>query len=385
MIEFEYWWLLVLPLFFMLGWLAARVDMNQLLTESSALPAAYFKGLNFLIKEQHDKAIEAFIEAVKSNTESLELHFALGSLFRRRGEVDRAIHLHQNLLERPQLSEMQKTAIMVELAQDFLKAGLYDRAESLFRTLCAAPSYQQPALRSLLDIYIREREWLRAIETAQELERLSGVPFHVEIAEFHCELAATHPLQADQHLAAALQANPFCIRANIMQGDQALAHGQIDAAIAAWECIETQKPQYLGLIATRLLQAYQALQRGDEGLALLKSWVQKHHLPGVLGVVYEAVLAQDGALAAAELARDELAKRPSLNILDRLLQALETGQSMTQQDIPLMKSTVRYFLGNSRSYCCDQCGFKARLYYWQCPGCNGWETFPPEPKEQPLR
>lgn len=385
MIEFEYWWLLVLPLFFMLGWMAARVDMNQLLSESSALPAAYFKGLNFLIKEQHDKAIEAFIEAVKSNTESLELHFALGSLFRRRGEVDRAIHLHQNLLERPQLSELQKTAIMVELAQDFLKAGLFDRAESLFRKLCDASSYQQPALRSLLDIYIREREWLRAIETAQELELLSGVPFHKEIAEFHCELAAAQPQQADQHLASALRANPFCIRANIMLGDQASALGQIDAAITAWKRIETQKPQYLGLIAARLLQSYQALSRGEEGLALLKSWVQKYNLPAVLNVVYETTLAQEGAHAAAELARAELARQPSLNILDRLLQAMEAGQNVTPQDVPLMKNTVRYFLGNSRSYCCDQCGFKARLYYWQCPGCNGWETFPPEPKEQPLR
>ena len=385
MIEFEYWWLLVLPLFFMLGWMAARVDMNQLLSESSALPAAYFKGLNFLIKEQHDKAIEAFIEAVKSNTESLELHFALGSLFRRRGEVDRAIHLHQNLLERPQLSELQKTAIMVELAQDFLKAGLFDRAESLFRALCDAPSYQQPALRALLDIYIREREWQQAIETARELELLSGVPFHKEIAEFHCELAATHPEQADQHLASALQANPFCIRANIMLGDNAIAAGQHELAIAAWKRIEHQKPQYLGLIAARLLQSYQALGRPEEGLTLLKSWVGKHNLPAVLNVVYEATLANDGAVAAAELARMELAKRPSLNILDRLLQALEPAQNGLSADVPLMKNTVRYFLGNSRSYCCDQCGFKARQYYWQCPGCNGWETFPPEPKEQPLR
>lgn len=388
MIEFEYWWLLVLPLFFVLGWLAARVDMNQLLSESSALPAAYFTGLNFLIKEQHDKAIDAFIEAVKSNTESLELHFALGSLFRRRGEVDRAIHLHQNLLERPQLSELQKTAIMVELAQDFLKAGLFDRAESLFRILCDAPSYQQAALRALLDIYIREREWLRAIETASELQRLSGVPFHKEIAEFHCELAATHPLKLEQHLAASLQTNPFCIRANIMLGDHALDEGRHEDAIAAWQRIEHQKPQYLGLIAARLLTTYQSLSRGDEGLDLLKSWVRKHNLTTVLNVVYEATLAQNGPVSAAEIAREELSKHPSLNVLDRLLQALETsenGASTVQQDVPLMKNTVRYFLGNSRSYCCDQCGFKARQYYWQCPGCNGWETFPPEPKEQPLR
>ncbi len=385
MIEFEYWWLLVLPLFFLFGWMAARVDMNQLLNESSALPASYFKGLNFLIKEQHDKAIEAFIEAVKSNTESLELHFALGSLFRRRGEVDRAIHLHQNLLERPQLSDLQKTAIMVELAQDFLKAGLFDRAESLFRTLCGAPSYQQPALRALLDIYIREREWQRAIDTARELELMSGVPFHKEIAQFHCELATTHPDDAESHLTSALEVNPFCIRASLMRGDKALAEGRHEQAIQAWKHIEHQKPQYLGLVASRLLQCHQAIGRGEEGLALLKNWVQKYNLTSVLNVVYEATLVQNGPRAAAELAREELAKRPSLNIMDRLLQALEHDPASAPVDLPMMKKTVHHFLGNSRSYCCDQCGFKARHYYWQCPGCNGWETFPPEPKEQPLR
>ncbi len=130
--EFEFWWLLVLPLFFSLGWLAARVDLKQLLAESTALPAAYFKGLNFLITNQQDKAIEAFSEAVQANTESLELHFALGSLFRKRGEVDRAIHLHLHLLEKKALEPQQKLAVTAELAQDYLKAGLLDRAEELF-------------------------------------------------------------------------------------------------------------------------------------------------------------------------------------------------------------------------------------------------------------
>ena len=176
MMEFEYWWLLTLPLFFTLGWLAARVDIKQLLSESTTLPAAYFKGLNFLIADQPDKAVEAFTEAVRANSESLELHFALGSLFRRTGEVDRAINLHLDLLDNKELAEPQKRAVKAELAQDYLKAGLYDRAEELFKSLDDS-RYRQPALRALLEIYVREREWARAIETATELERLSGIPF----------------------------------------------------------------------------------------------------------------------------------------------------------------------------------------------------------------
>ena len=388
--EFEYWWLLALPLFFLFGWLAARMDLKQLLTESSAMPAAYFKGLNFLIKEQHDKAIEAFIEAVKINSESLELHFALGSLFRLRGEIDRAIHLHNNLLERPQLSDVQRFAIMAELAQDYLKAGLFDRAEELFRALCASPTYHQPALRSLLDIYIRERDWTRAIETAAELERASGVRFHKEIAQFHCELAveaaaAVGVEQAKKHLVEALAANSECVRATIMLGDMEAAAGARLEAIAIWKRVEQQRPQYLGLVASRLLENYTAQDKTSEGLELLKMWMEKYSLPSILNIIYEATLKHEGADAAAKLARTELIRKPSLNILDRLLQAREIDKSGEESDVGLIKNTVHHFLGNTRSYCCSQCGFRARQYYWQCPGCNHWESFPPEPKEQPLR
>lgn len=388
--EFEYWWLLALPLFFAFGWMAARMDLKQLLTESSAMPAAYFKGLNFLIKEQHDKAIEAFIEAVQINSESLELHFALGSLFRLRGEIDRAIHLHHNLLERPQLSDMQRFAIMAELAQDYLKAGLFDRAEELFRGLCASPTYHKPALRSLLDIYIRERDWSQAIATASELESLSKVSFRKEIAQFHCELAveaaATGAIDAAKiHLTDALSTNAECVRATVMLGDMAAAAENREQAIAIWQGIEQQAPQYLGLAAARVLESYTALGKTSEGLELLKSWMEKHGLPSILNILYDAALKHQGAEVAAELARQELARKPSLNILDRLLQARELESAENQRDVALMKNTIHHFLGNTRSYCCNQCGFRARQYYWQCPGCNSWESFPPEPKEQPLR
>ena len=155
--EIEYWWLLALPLFFALGWLAARIDIKHLLTESRALPRSYFKGLNFLLNEQPDKAIEAFIEVVKVEPQTIELHFALGSLFRRRGEVERAIRMHQNLVEREDLPDPQKLDALYELAQDYLKAGLLDRAEELFAKL-KGTSHEEAALRYLLEIYERSEE-----------------------------------------------------------------------------------------------------------------------------------------------------------------------------------------------------------------------------------
>lgn len=386
--EFEFWWLLALPLFFSLGWLAARVDLKQLLAESTALPAAYFKGLNFLITNQQDKAIEAFTEAVQANTDSLELHFALGSLFRKRGEVDRAIHLHLHLLEKKQLEPQQKLAVTAELAQDYLKAGLFDRAEELFESL-DDDRYRQPALRALLEIYVREREWERAIKAATELERISGVPFRVEIANYYCEMAVKSKLANDTHTARfeldqALNANKSCVRANVLLGDLEAEANNHKAAISVWKRIEFQKPEYLGLIAQKLLVSFRVLNQIEEGLTLLQTYLQTYQLNSLLNVLYEATLTEHGAENAAKLARNELIKMPSLNTLDLLLQArtiLETNhpQNGNLQDTQLMQQAVRHAIGNKTAYHCEQCGFKAKYHHWQCPACNAWEALPAEP------
>ena len=389
--EFEFWWLLALPLFFSLGWLAARIDLKQLLAESTALPAAYFKGLNFLITNQQDKAIEAFSEAVQANTDSLELHFALGSLFRKRGEVDRAIHLHLNLLEKKELEPQQKLAVTAELAQDYLKAGLLDRAEELFESL-NDNRYRQPALRALLEIYVREREWERAIKAAMELERLSGIPFRIEVSHYYCEMAVRSKLANDTHTARfeleqALNANKNSIRANVLLGDLEVETEDHKAAISTWKRIEFQKPEYLGLIAPKLINSYRALNQISEGLSLLQSYLQTYKLSSLLNVLFEATLAEEGAESAAKLARNELIRKPSLNTLDQLLQARAIVESnhpqnlknSNAQDTQLMQQAVRHAIGNRTAYYCEQCGFKAKYHHWQCPACNAWESLPAEP------
>jgi len=386
MIEFEYWWLLVLPLFFTLGWIAARVDIRQLLSESTTLPAAYFKGLNFLIGDQHDKAVEAFSEAVQANSDSLELHFALGSLFRRTGETDRAINLHVNLLDKKELTEPQRNAVKAELAQDYLKAGLFDRAEELFKGL-EDQRYKQPALHALLEIYVREREWAQAITIATELERLSGVPFRVEIAQYYCELAmnfiiAQHADAAHSQLALALDANKNCIRANVLLGDIEASAGQHQTAISYWKRIEFQQPDYLGLVAGKMLKSYRATNQLKEGLAQLNTYIETYKLPSLMSVLYEATLTEEGAESAAKLARNELIRQPSLTTLDQLLQARAMADDNScNQDVQLMQQTVRNAIGNRGAYHCNQCGFRAKQYHWQCPACNAWESLPAEPSE----
>ncbi len=384
-VEFEYWWLLVLPLFFTLGWIAARVDIKQLLSESTTLPAAYFKGLNFLISDQHDKAVEAFSEAVQANTDSLELHFALGSLFRRTGETDRAINMHLNLLEKKELTPNQKSAVKAELAQDYLKAGLFDRAEELFKGLDDT-RYRQPALRALLEIYVREREWIQAIDTATELERLSGVPFRREIAQYYCELAMNEIIAqnhdaARKQLAFALDANKNCVRANVLLGDLETTEGAHQAAITHWKRIEFQQPEYLGLVAGKMLKSYRAMDNLNEGMAQLNTYLETYKLPSLMSVLYEATLAEEGAEKAARLARNELIRQPSLTTLDQLLQARAMADDVNNQDIQLMQQTVRNAMGNRAAYHCNQCGFRAKQYHWQCPACNAWESLPAEPSE----
>ena len=385
--DFEYWWLLAFPLFFGLGWLAARIDLKQLLSESRRLPASYFKGLNFLLNEQTDQAIEAFIEAVKADSEMIELHFSLGGMFRRRGEVDRAIRMHQSLLEREDLGEEKKLTALYELGLDFLKAGLYDRAEQIFIDL-EPTRYANASRESLLVIYAMEKEWEKAVEVAHQLEKLSHRPYHVEISHFYCEMAVRENAHSDgaaaqAHLQEALQVNRDCVRANMLLGDYAAAAGRHEEAIALWKRIETQNPAYLPLVAERMLTSFRVLDKASEGLDLLSSYLPRYGSLDILNTVFQATLANQGTEAAYQLVRDELHRNPTLLGLDRLLELqLLEAPAERRQDLQLVRNLVHQHSAGLSMYRCGKCGFKARQYFWQCPACGGWESFPPRRGEE---
>jgi lipopolysaccharide biosynthesis regulator YciM len=385
--DIEYWWLLALPLFFALGWLAARIDIKQLVSESRSLPMSYFKGLNFLLNEQPDKAIEAFIEVVKVDPQTVELHFALGSLFRRRGEVERAIRMHQNLVERPDLGEEQKRAALFELAQDYLKAGLLDRAEELFLRL-AGTSHAEAALRFLLEIYQQEKDWQKAIGVAEKLESVTGRSHQKEIANFYCELASSEIMHtraeaARPYLESALSHHRLCVRANVLLGDLQLALGNVPGAIEAWKRIESQNPAYLSLVTARIYDAYRTLGRADEGLNLLRGYLEKYPSLDALNVVFQATLEQNGPDHAYRLVREELRRTPTLLGLDKLLEAqLLDAPIERRRDLELIKGLVNQHTQNLAMYKCDNCGFRARQYYWHCPACAAWETYSPRRTEE---
>jgi lipopolysaccharide biosynthesis regulator YciM len=381
---FEYWQLLLVPLFFGLGWAAARLDIRQVVHESRALPRSYFQGLNFLLNEQPDKAIDSFLEVAKVDSQTVELHFALGNLFRRRGETERAIRMHQNLIDRPDLEEGVRLHALSELGQDFLKAGLLDRAEEIFNRLVGT-SFEDEAKRNLLEIYQVEKDWQKAIDLARELPEVAS---QQQVAEFFCELAAgeimrSRPDSARAFLESAMQQNRKCVRASLLQGDLLLQEENPEGAIAAWQRVEQQDPAYLALVAQRLLETYRKLERRDEGIALLRGYLEHYPSLDLLDVVYQSVLESAGNEAAYRLVRDELQRNPTLLGLEKLMGArLPLVEPEVRTDIDLAKSIIAGYTQRLSRYRCNNCGFKARQFYWRCPACGGWETYPPRRSEE---
>jgi lipopolysaccharide biosynthesis regulator YciM len=385
--EFDLWWLIVCPIFFGLGWLAARIDIKHLLLESRALPRSYFKGLNFLLNEQPDKAIEAFIEVVKVDPETIELHFALGSLFRRRGETERAIRMHRSLLERPDLGDEQRVLALYELGQDYLKAGLLDRAEETFTKLRDGP-HRAEALRHLLDIYQQEKDWQKAVEIAEQLEQDSDQSWQKEVANFYCELAAVsiahgRANEARRSLEQALDANRKCVRASLLLGDLAAAAGNHAEAIDHWTRVEQQNPAYLSLIAQRMLKSFHALGRATEGVERLRGYLANYPSLDLLDVVFQSTLEAEGPESAYRVVRDELRRNPTLIGLDKLFEAeILSAPAERRNDLEMVKNLVHNHTRRLARYRCEDCGFKARQFYWQCPACMGWETYPPKRTEE---
>ena len=389
------WTLLGALALFAAGWSAARFDVRQLLRESKVLPQSYFKGLNFLLNEQQDKAIEAFIEATKTNPDSIELQFALGSLFRRRGEVDRSIRVHQSLSERSDISAEQRITALLELAMDYQKSGLLDYAEKILTDIntkgSGTQTQQAQALKLLLDIYLQETDWQNAIDIAERLctcqaDEVGKRRYCKEIAQYYCELAANAYSEkkledveiAERALDAALNADAKCVRVHLMRGEWRAAEGKHEEAIAIWQKIESQDPAYLGLMAEKLLVSYDALGRGAEGLLYLRELQRQYAALDLLNAIFTATLAGEGAEAAYQLVKQDLRTNPTLVGLDRLLEAqIIAAPDERKEDLIMLKALVHSHSSRLAVYLCKQCGFKAKQFYWHCPACGGWETFPP--------
>ncbi len=388
--EFELWYLLSLPLLFAAGWLARGFESRVRETDNAALPRSYFRGLNLLLNDQPDKAIDAFIEVVKLDPETIELHQALGNLFRRRGEFDRAVRIHTHLLNRSDLPARQRSEALEELGQDYLKGGLLDRAEDAFVRLLDDQHHRFDALRSLLRIYQMEREWLKAVDCARRLEREAGESHYVAISHYYCELAGEALVrgaldEAQRAIDEALTANRKSIRALILAGNVAARHGDTEEAMRQWRRVEDASAEHVPLIAAQVADTMAAQGREDQALNWLERALLDSPSIDLLDIAASRVTAWRGAAAAEALIAKETQRHPSLLGFERLLEArLAIREEKGEQDgeLQLLSSLLSNHTQKLARYRCSKCGFRAREYHWNCPGCSSWDTYPPRRLEE---
>ena len=372
------WLLLGLPLAFALGWLGSRLDLRQWKREQNDSPKAYFKGLNLLLNEQQDKAIDAFIEAVQHDPDTSDLHFALGNLFRRRGEYERAVRVHEHLLNRADLPRNDRDRAQHALAQDFMKAGLFDRAEQAFQAL-EGSSFDTEARLALLTLHERSRDWQAAVDVARKLELRGTGSFSARIAHYWCELALEadarqQPEAGDQALRNAREAAPEAARPLVLAGQRASQRGRHLEAMQAWGELLGSQPLTFNLVARDY--AASAVACGEQQLALERLRDIYRRTPSIELLAAIATLDPAPESQRRRLL-SHLQEQPSLSAAQELLRQ-SGGDTLGPAEVQGVREAVGRAAKPLQRYRCAACGFEAQHYFWQCPGCLSWDSYPPQ-------
>ncbi len=388
--DFELQWLLLaLPVAFALGWAASRFDLRQLKREREDSPQAYFKGLNLLLNEQQDQAIDAFIQAVQDDPDTAELHFALGNLFRRRGEFERAVRVHEHLLGRADLKAADRARAQLALAQDFMKAGLFDRAEKAWRALKGS-KFEGDAQLALLSLYERSHDWTLAVAVAHELQSRGAGNFDNRLAHYECELAESADARGDADAAlaalqraqsAASKARPPAARPWVLAGQRLRRQGQHAQALQAWQHLYEQHPASFSLVVDDYAES--ALLCADpEGLETARQTLQgalsANPTVGLLRALQRleptAEPAQGGA--SRQRLQQHLLRHPSLSAAQMMLE--QPPATWADDAWQALRDAVGRSAKPLQRYRCAVCGFEAQHYFWQCPGCLSWDSYPPQ-------
>lgn len=373
--DFDLTWLLWgLPLAFALGWAASRLDLRQWRMESRQAPKAYFRGLNHLLNEQQDQAIDAFIEAVQGDPDTAELHFALGNLFRRRGDYDRAVRVHEHLLSRADVSGKDRDRAQHALALDFLKAGLLDRAEAALQKL-QGTSFAGEAMLALLGIYERSRDWPRALEVALQLDAQAQGSFAARLAHYRCEEAELALRQGDRArarglLEVAVREAPQVARGWVASCALRQQEGDASGALEALLNLARQAPQALPLVAHLMTDLGRQTGRIEAVAAVLRAADERS--PSIDITEALAALESDPAIARTRYLQ-HLEREPSLVIGARWLAGETLSDPMAQGPV---QRTLEQASAPLKRYRCAACGFEARQHFWQCPGCQAWDSYP---------
>ena len=379
--NFENWWLLSFPLFFLLGWLAAKIDVKQLVTESKRIPSTYIEGLNFLLNEEKDKAIEVLIQLSRSEPESVELQFAIGSLFRDKGDMQRALAVHQGLLDRPVLTNSQRNRAVLAVGQDFMKSGLYDRAEEFLKRVLGEEHLPE-AIKLLTDLYVIQNDWARAIDTAYKLRATTGVKNKAQIAHFMIELAAICRKEGDNEgaikwLSKAISEDSLSPRPLIDLGYVFKGQGRYQEAINVWWKLEKCCPKYIALISDELMDCHQNLGIKNQCLAKIKDIIEVDPIHELLLSAFEMSMELQGMEAANDLAQDFLRKTSDVTWAIPVLNSIKANlEETSRQEVYLLIRVLETYR-QDKQYQCESCGFQAHTHYWRCPACRLWDTYPP--------
>jgi lipopolysaccharide biosynthesis regulator YciM len=378
--------LLLLPVAAASGWWAAKRSMckRQLGLGNDANPV-YFRGLNHLLNEEPDKAIDAFVEMLEVDSDTVETHLALGNLFRKRGEVERAIRLHQNLIARPALTREQRGQALLELGQDYMRAGLYDRAENLFQELKQSGMHVEHALRNLITIYQQERDWTACLEAAVELEKQTGESQSLARSHYYCELAlkarkAGKVKEAQRYLKQALSVNKQCVRANHLLAKFAAERGDSAEVVRLLRLAVDQDPEYLPEVLAEFVEGCKGL--GDQGRlrAFMEEMATRYPNRGTELYLSELIRQQDGEAAASDYLAKSLARTPSVSGLVRLVELQCSNPALRDEDLlHNVRNHLHRLLAERVDYQCAKCGFMAKTLHWQCPSCQSWSSIKRKP------
>lgn len=380
--DLELWHLFLLPVLFAAGWVSRGVEKRQNEAEGKETPEAYAQGVTLLLAGKADKAIDCFIEAVRLEPDRTDLHFILGRLFRERGEYSRAIRVHESLVNSAELPMEERVEALRELAEDFMTAGLFDRAEEAYKMLADTPDAHLDALRALLRIYIIEHEWVAAIDTARALETQAEEDRSQEISHYYLELADTSLRNkrldfAEECVTEALKTVAKSPRGWITRGTIALAKGDAEAAKAAWRHLLEIAPEYVPLVVGKLADAMIASGEKEAALDFL---VKTGHDPAATDAVDE-ILARIAKIAGEEealrFAESILKEHPTLATYSAYLKCSTAGATPSEDMTKMLSGMMQRYSRRFSRYQCAKCGFLASSFAWGCLGCGAWDSFPP--------
>ncbi|MCU7960420.1 MAG: lipopolysaccharide assembly protein LapB [gamma proteobacterium symbiont of Bathyaustriella thionipta] len=364
------------------GWFAGRRSLKNSADNDNTpeLNSRYFRGLNYLLNEQPDKAIDVFIKMLDVNSETVETHLALASLFRLRGETERAIRIHQNLIARPGLNKSVRAQALLELGQDYMKAGLFDRAESLFKELVDLNLHQEAALKNLWQIYQQEKDWPQALKIASDIEHKSGQATQLERVHFLCEMAE-EALRNRQHNEAlrwirqAQVVDADMPRSLLLQAEFEKEKARYKQAIKLYMKAAEQYP----LATDQVIEPLKDCFHKQGKIAALKSALERllalRPNARVVIALAEMIEASDGNKAAIDFTAAYLQREADLRVLHHLSGLFLRSSTLAGQHKPVLQmvnNMLAEMLRQTTDFQCGQCGYKANKLLWHCPGCGSW-------------